>query len=434
MDRMDVKLKKLTDAWKRIGCPRRILIALSGGADSVALFCMLKALADNEDIVLAAVHINHGLRESAADDAAFCEMLCKKYQVPFFLKHAQLYRNSEGDARDARYALFAQVFTAWNADVLALAHHQDDQAETVLLHLFRGAGMQGLCGMKEKADMLAGDGCLTLWRPLLQMTHEELMDISLGMAGSWCQDETNQSDAYLRNFLRNRVFPLIEERVPQVKHALARTAEIFQSENELLESMTEEFISAYACAKMPVPWIKTEPFNHVHQSMKRRIMQRFLPKEATFTHINIAIDLKAGESLNLPGGNVLKNCEEYLCLISEKPFRMPLSSPYAENAHGRTGDGIRTQSMPADILKECTLRYRLPGDVIRPFGMQGTKKLQDYLTDRKLPQPMRDHLPLLCMGNRVIWAVGVGAGEEARCIGKSNAILLTYTGRLPFEP
>lgn len=429
------RLVLLEKSWQACGSPGRVLIALSGGADSVALFCMLKALADNKLFSVAAVHVNHGLRDTAKRDADFCSELCRRNNVPFFLKEVHLQSSSENEARNARYAAIADVFDRWKADVVALAHHCQDQAETLLLHLLRGSGSTGMSGMAENPCRMVNNTCLRLWRPLLSWQPAVLRDVAKACVGGWCEDETNDNDTYLRNFLRNQVFPLLETRVPDAKEALCRASDIIRSEHEYLSQITSAFLAQNACLKQPVPWIHFDAFNGLHASLKRRVMKCFLPEDADFDQINAAAGIQSDETVNLPGGKVLRKCGNYLCITSPRASQASsVGTLIAERAFGRLGNGVHTQAMPTGVLSKCRLRYRKDGDVIQPLGMKGTRKLQDYLTDRKIPQPMRDHLPLLCIGQRVVWVIGVGAGEEARCTGNGEEVLLTYSGRLPFEP
>lgn len=430
---MEEQLAFLMESWQRNGSPGRILIALSGGADSVALFCMLKALSKSQQLSLAAVHVNHGLRDTANRDADFCLALCEKHHVPFFLKEVHLKTGGENEARQARYVAIGEIVAKWHADAVATAHHSRDQAETVLLHLLRGSGAAGLSGMAEMTLLQLQEGSLRLWRPLLKQSPSVLKSIALEQAGSYCHDETNESNLYLRNFLRNQVLPLIEERIPNAREALCRASEIIRADHMYLDGMAKEFLSGFACSKPPVPWMRYEPFSHLDESLKSRVMKSFLPQDANYDQIKAAAEIKDGAAVNLPGRRTLKKHGDYLCIAEEIPQPLPLAPLLAEKASAGYGDGIHRQAVPLEVLKQCSLRYRKPGDMITPIGMQGKRKLKDYLSDRNVPQPMRDHLPVLCIGNRIVWVIGIGPGEDAKCSGKADEILLTYTGRLPFE-
>ena len=181
-----------------------VLIGLSGGADSVALLCGLLHMRE-KGIQVFAVHVNHGLRESSQEDADFCRILCMKLKVPLKVisVHVSQTGSIEASARKERYNAFYNSMKELNARTLALAHHADDQAETVLMHLFYGTGTSGLSGMQEYND--------PIWRPLIAYRHTELVSALLEIGQTWREDETNNDTAYTRNYLRHCVIPQIEK-------------------------------------------------------------------------------------------------------------------------------------------------------------------------------------------------------------------------------
>lgn len=425
---------KVQGAWEEIGCPKRVLIALSGGSDSVALFCILKKLSLQCNLSIAAVHVHHGIRKTADRDAAFCQQLCKKHQVPFFVHYLSLHSSGENEARQARYAAFADVYATWQADSIALAHHKADQAETVLLHLFRGSGSKGLCGMTALSEQNISNTRMRIWRPLLQESKETLLQLSSRENGLWCDDETNETDVYTRNFLRLQILPAITKRIPNAEENICRAASILQAEQEWMDETVQAFLDEHACKLMPLPFLETAPFSILHVALRRRIMHSFLSfLDPTSEHILPAADIKASGTVNLPKGYVLKASENRIYLLPPGCMQTPIPPLVPQLTAAGTGDGIRAQSIPASLYDACVLRYRKPGDFIQPFGMTGTKALQDYLVDRKVDAPLRDHIPLLCLGSEVIWAIGVGASEKVRCTEEEESILYTYPARLPYE-
>ncbi len=424
---------RVSHSWQQNGCPQRVLVALSGGCDSVALFAILRALSSQHLTQLAAVHVNHGIRETAERDAQFARKLCEKYGVPFFLEKAELRSPSENDAREARYAAFARVYQKWGAQALALAHHRSDQAETVLLHLFRGSGSRGLCGMAEFHSLSIRGTDMNLWRPCLQLSKEELKAIATQSGDAWCEDETNASDAYLRNFLRQRILPAIGKRMPGAEDAIVRTADILQKENQWMDQEAQLFLSRHAHLHQPVKWIKKDAFVALHEGMRRRVMLHFLPESVNYDMICAAANVQDGETVNLTENRRILCLENGIYLmdpLQQKPAILPLQPA---PSCGKRGNGITCQSIPERVYHGCWLRYRREGDVIRPFGMEGTKKLSDYLADKKVPQLLRDYLPLLCKENRVLWVIGVGAAEETRCHGNQDELMLTYMGPLLYQ-
>lgn len=426
-------MAKVSVARREIGSPQRVLIALSGGADSVALFCILKELSCHERFEIAAVHVNHGLRKTADRDELFCEHLCAQNSVPYFNRRVHLKGTSEQEARQARYNAFANVYKEWHADAIALAHHSGDQAETILMHLFRGSGTKGVAGMQMLSTYKKNGIEMRLFRPLLSCAKESLQKIALEKHGSYCHDETNDSDMYTRNYLRLHIMPAIKKKMPKAEEALCRTAEIFQTENDLLDTMAKDFLSGHARQSAPVPFIEYPAFRALHLALRRRIMLLFLPSEENFEIIDSAASIQPGMNVNLQGRCHLHADEKMICLVHSHSLQQPIASLMIEPANNRTGNGIRSQSMSKCLYSSCSLRYRMPGDFIQPFGMTGTKSLQDYFVDRKVPEPMRDHMPLLCKGNEVIWIIGIGPSEKVRNTDNEERVYLTYTGSLPFE-
>lgn len=420
-------MERMSSLLKQHGSPQRVLVALSGGMDSVALFCISRMLAEKEGFSLAAVHVHHGLRETADRDAAFCEALCEKNGVPFFLQYVSPASASENDARIARYQAFAEVYQKWQAEALLLAHHRSDQAETLLLHLFRGSGSQGLGGMQECSYLSMNGVSMRLLRPLLHEEKETLRHIAQEFSGAWCEDETNASCHYLRNYFRLQVLPLIKKRLPEGEEALCRAADILQCESDWMEREVDHFLLLHMKKRPPLLLLDTAAFQAAHEALRRRILRRILPFEADYKTIEKAARIERQQTMNLPKGWFLKAYAQSIYLIPNPLEKPALGTLFCLTANGNTGDGKHSQILPESLYQKCNLRYWQPGDFIQPFGMQGTKSMQDYFTDRKIEEPLRGITPLLCLENEVIWVIGVGASEKARYKENEKAVLLQYT-------
>lgn len=214
---------------KLIGRKDVVLVGLSGGADSVCLLHFLQYLAKEKHFALAAVHVNHGLRGRAARaDEQFCKELCKKLDIPLFVKKvdaksvAQKYNLSpEHGARKARYVAYSQVVKKWGATRLALGHHLDDQAETFLLNLLRGTKAKGLAGIPLRRPLCKG---VEIVRPLLCITRAQVEEYLKQNKLAHVTDQTNFDDAYRRNWVRNTLLPLLETKQPQIRQHLAHFA------------------------------------------------------------------------------------------------------------------------------------------------------------------------------------------------------------------
>lgn len=214
--------------------PMKLLVGISGGADSVALMRLLCSLREREpERTLWAVHVNHGLRGDASDgDEQFTESLCRTLNVPLLVYHAVPPEHpSEGWARTARYGFFAEAMRYSGCDALCLAHHMDDQAETLLLHLMRGAGLTGLCGMSAASQQNG----MEIRRPLLAFRRNELQNLLCSLGQSWREDDSNLDQHYLRNAVRHRLLPLMEELSPQSMAHIAAAAGLLQQEETALQ-------------------------------------------------------------------------------------------------------------------------------------------------------------------------------------------------------
>ena len=436
-----ILLETVGKSWRDLGSPHRVTAAVSGGADSVALLAALKALADEEGLSLSAAHVDHGLRESAGRDAAFVEKLCAQWRIPCRVIRVTVAGKSENAARQARYEALRGACLEMGTCVLALAHHKRDQAETVLLHLLRGSGSGGLSAMQEKSwrSWPESEGWL-LWRPLLNLS-PELIRAALREKGiPWVEDETNEGDAYQRNYIRHQVLPVMSARFPKAEDAICRAARILADEDAYFRQETKVFLEANgnACLYGPCRWVRLRPLMGLHPALRRYVLKAACPTDLDADTVERLLALSPGQKMNLPGGGRAECSGTFLHFITPEDQGVPpvplapgmlISQPWA----GETGDGIRAQAVRKDIYAQCEFRRLEPGDRIRPLGAKGAKSMQDYFVDKKVPRPFRPHIPLLCMGKRVVWAVGVGAGEEARVCPDDDAVLLRYEGYLPGE-
>jgi len=211
----------------------RVAVALSGGVDSVVLLHRLK----KEVPGLTAIHVHHGLSPNADAWADFCRKLCKRWRLPLRVYRVSVSRKERGleaAAREARYSAFGKA----KADCIALAHNLDDQAETVLMNLLRGAGPRGASGMAERSRL----GGKALWRPLLDTSRKEILAYARAHRLEWVEDESNADESLTRNFVRRRVGPLLEEKFPQWKASLARAARHFARHEAGREELLRRFL------------------------------------------------------------------------------------------------------------------------------------------------------------------------------------------------
>ena len=217
----------------------RIVLGLSGGLDSIVLAHVTTRLADTLGLRVSALHVHHGLHPDADDWAAFCETWCASLRLPCRIVHVQVPRDAaDGPEAAARRARF-QAYRQCDADWIVLGHHADDQAETILHRLLRGAGPSGLSGMPTSRP-LAADTRTRLLRPLLEVQRARLLEYARAHGLAWVEDPSNRDTYYLRNFLRHEVLPLLESRLPGTRAALLRAGRLARSAESLLDRQADE--------------------------------------------------------------------------------------------------------------------------------------------------------------------------------------------------
>ena len=427
----------------------RCLVGLSGGADSVALVTLLAGENAPAGIRTEAVHVNHGLRGAESDgDEAFARELCASYHLPLHVYRPDLKgRKDENAAREARFRCFLECMADTGADYLALAHHADDLAETFMMRLLRGAGPEGL-GCMRADDTRDG---IRILRPLLKIRRAEIREALRESGIPWREDSSNGSAEYLRNDVRMRLMPLLEEMSSGAGARIAAAARQIAGESEILAAEADRFLREHAGDR----WLDSAALETVPAGMRIRILRQWwrnsAPRlaehelSAAQTEELAALALSAGGKINLPGGLHAEKGRQALHLTgfpAETPPETPVAGEKTDfgpislrigPGSGHPGDGKREQEVPAGWLQECVIRTRRPGDRITPFGMKGSRKLQDYLTDRGIDAAWRDEIPLLCRGGEVLLAGGVGAGNIPEWKEYEEHIRLIWQGSMPWE-
>lgn len=405
-----------------------ILAALSGGADSVALLLLLKETGCR----ITAAHYEHGIRGAESlRDKAFCRDLCSGLGIDLITGSgnvpAEAKRTGEGlesCARRMRYAFLHRAREEAGADLIALAHHADDQAETVLMHLLRGAGLKGAGGMSRRS----GD----LWRPLLSFRKSELIDYLTAMGVSWREDATNRVPDNARNALRQEVIPRMERIFPGSVQALCRSSSIARRENAFLDRMTDELIRE-RCEAIPFGYrIRTVP--EPEETLLARAVRKLIPSTDADQTERI---LRQTSPVQLSGTVRAERAGIWLYLdfpVNAEP--VPFDPDGTTRLSGvcdiisqpsppcPVRDRRNVQVLKRSALEGTVLRLRKPGDRISPLGMKGTRLLSDVLTDRKIDPPLRRSLPVIARENEILWAVGIGISRYAAVSDEDEALRL----------
>jgi len=404
----------VAQALRGLGHPsagESVVVGLSGGADSVALLHALTALGRHRGFTVVAAHLDHGLRPDSAADAAFCRELCEALGIPFRTRRADVAarRRAEGGgleeaARRERHAFLRVVKEDEGASWIALAHTRDDQAETVLLRLLRGAGGLGLSAMRPRA----GD----LLRPMLSLSRRDVLDHLAARALSWREDASNADLAIARNRVRHELIPYLERHFnPAVREALARSAALLAEDADVL--------GAGAGDALTVTALRGAPRAMARLTVRRAIEGAGGLRGVGLTHVDAIVDLAAteapsGRRVALPGGREAVFHFDEVRIARRRapapPFALPLSVPGAvalpdgRRLVARAARGPAAADVVAVPDAPLEIRTRRPGDRVRASGRD--LSLKRFLMDHRVPAQERGALPLLAAGHRVLWMPG----------------------------
>jgi tRNA(Ile)-lysidine synthase len=433
-----------------------IVVAVSGGADSVALLDILSSLADlHLDLIIA--HLNHKLRGAESDgDEAFVSCLAGSYGLPAEISSvdvAQLARDQrlslEEAGRTARYRFFGEVARRYGAQAIATAHHADDQAETVLMRLLRGTGASGLRAIAPKS----GNNVV---RPLLAVTRGEILAYLHERGLSYRTDSSNADTGFLRNRIRHKLLPSLESYNTMVRERLAATATALARDEEVLETCTEAAFGRHGRKSDGRVTIDVVGCMKEQEGIRFRLYRRaILLARGSLTRISAThlqeIDLMASApkphlSLSLPEGTLVSKCYNVLSFASA-----PCSEQMPQNE--TRVEGLGEHALPGGyrlIVEEALLpgsweeiprhvacfdadvapfpwivRPFRAGDRIVPLGMTGHKKVKDVFIDAKVPMSLRRRIPLLFCGERLLWIAGVRRSGEASLSPRTRKIVRT---------
>ncbi len=405
----------------------RVLCAVSGGADSV---CLLHWLREQPDLRLFAAHYEHGLRgEEALRDAAFVEELCEAWGIPCAVEHgdASAYASEkrmgiEEAARELRYDFLERTAEALGCDRIATAHNADDNAETVLLNLCRGAGAAGLSGIPPKRGRIV--------RPLLGATRAEIEAYLREHDLPHVEDSSNESLSFRRNLLRHRVLPVLRELNPRFSEAVLRTSALLREDEACLDMLAEDFLRTHD----PLDGLPLGELLALPRALYARVLRRLCPQSLERGHVEAALAFCAGEGLgflDLPGLRLRREqgrlylAGDRLVTIQERPVRPGETLSVPEVGLLLHTDVIRYEGEIYDLFKtylfKCesicgtlTCTGRRPGDRFHPQGRNCGKSLHDLFRDSGMTQRERDRTPVFRDERGVLAVLGFPADLRAR--------------------
>ena len=435
-------------------------VAVSGGPDSVALLGALVELVERKkSLRLTVLHVNHALRAEADQEQKLVENLCRRWQLPCLVKNLttpRLQHGIEAWARTERYRFFQQAKEQCSLDAVALAHTRDDQAETVLFRLLRGAGHRGLAGIPARRD-----GWII--RPLLRCSRKEVLSYLSAQQLPYAIDASNADLRYTRNKIRHTLLPLLErEFSPQIRQHLIQTAESLRAEEGWLE---EQAFAAYERTRVGGDRLSRASLLGEPQALRPRILRIWFeqsgkPGELRFLHLQRLAELAEGRivgQVELPGSLVVCREGEDLLLtekrswigvpsycydlsfgesltIPETGWRLTASLP--ETRRLTPADAYRSDPWEAifdiDALSgRLTVRNVQPGDRMQPLGMQGRKKIHDIFIDKKVAVTQRRLWPLVLCDAEIFWIPGCVRGEYGKVTTATHRVCQLTVNPLP---
>lgn len=427
----------------------RVVVGLSGGADSVCLLTVLNELKGELNIELFAVHVHHGLRGAEADrDSEFARELSERLEVPFVCVHADVagyareHGMSEEEAgRHLRYQILEKERQNRGALKIAVAHHADDQVETVLYNLFRGSGLKGLGGMRPVRDEVI--------RPLLSVTRKEILAYLEEKEISYCEDSTNSEMDYIRNRLRHEIIPLIRERVNEgaalnVLQAAKRAAQAdgyfekkaaaFLEEYGRMERDGKTVTAAGVDGRMLA---KEEPI--VRQYVIRQMIAAVCGalKDVAAVHVEETEKLlfkQVGRRISLPGGSYAlrtygevwikkEETELFVDKAGSGMEKMPVMTVFPYKKGQEFPKNGYTKWFDYDkINSTLSVRHRETGDYITLAG-GGRKTVKSYMIDEKIPKEERDTILLVADGSHILWIIGYRISEYYKITDDTHTVL-----------
>ncbi len=467
------KVRRTIERFEMLNPGDHVIVAVSGGPDSVALLQALTLLSPEYKLNLTVAHLNHGLRGRESDaEEQLARRLSEDRGFPFVsrrvdlrtLKTGRQRRHSLEDiGRQERYAFFTSLAAEVGATRIALGHHREDQAETVLMNLIRGSGLEGLKGIPPVREK-------RLIRPLFEVGKREILAF-LSSNGLPClEDSSNRQDFYLRNRIRNQLLPLLKEFNPQIVSSLERMSRIARREDACLQEAAGRILARWKILPslrdgeitLPLP-----DFLELPEAIQYRVLKTLLvhlvpyPFRISAAHVEAARRLTRGAGgLNpacLPGRVLVKREAGRLTFFPAggdsgstlpsmsagrrvNPFSYPLDIPglveikelgrvvktaFVDRGEIEHRGGVKKAAYfdPDRISPPLVIRNRREGDRFQPLGMAGTKKLKAYFIDEKIHREQRDLIPLLADDHSVIWIAGLRLSERVRLGEKTRRIV-----------
>ena len=448
---MDIlnEIKTFLNKYKLLNKGTHFLIGFSGGADSMLLLYYLKNLQKTYKFSISALHINHNWRGKESDnEQENCKKFCQKYSIDFYSERLNPdIKKDENSARIARYILFNKYAEKLNATAILTAHNSTDVIETFIYRLIKGTGSFGAASIPEVRSC----GFCKIYRPLINVSSNEIRKKCKELKLLYNLDSSNFNNKYKRNFIRNEILPKFEEINTNYETSILNFIENMKSDTQIIENFYSQNCEKVIFNKK----LKTQLFMEFSNDIKRVIIYKYLKnngfepeKKLILTlikHIEKNSDKPNGKKYSIKNPenkdvNVLFFCSKEECYLVEQKLKNILNIKFEKNfslpvkTEKYKGQKIpRSEDFKAIVNAETLdfpliLRTRKPGYVFQPFSHKSNMKLKDYFIEKKVPEHLRDEIPLLCKGKEVLWAIGVGISEKLRAdlSQKEKCIIIKY--------
>jgi len=453
-------LKEIT---KYINQNDTIVIGVSGGPDSMALFKLLISISKKYNLKIIAAHFNHMLRGAeSARDMEFVKKEAQKAGVKFVCREKDINKlnkntgfGTEKTAREERYRFFIETAVKYKAGKIALAHNMDDNAETILFRLIKGTGTKGLCGIpaerklgKREYGVKSGTDIFIV-RPLLGFSKKQIMLLLKELKQKYVTDSSNMESVYQRNIIRNKLIPLVEKEMnPKIKECLVRNTEIAAAEESFISEEAQRYIRENAAIKGESAVFSGGSFILLHPALRQRVLMALLQEILKSKRkVDYALVAEAdgailrNKSISLPSGFTLKPHNGEINIFKGKNAKAAseesvlIAKPGKKTAFGgfvfetkivknEPGIDFKEQYKAyldlSKIVFPLTIRRRRSGDRFMPFGMKSQVKIKDFIISQKI----KNEIILVCDEKQIIWAAGIRADERVKVDKGSKKLLL----------
>jgi len=421
-------------------------VACSGGRDSISLLHFLNSVKTELDCEVVAVNVDHGIRSNSALDTEFVVKFCKEHGIRAYKFKGEAVKVAKEEkltieqaARKVRYGVFESLIKRGLADKIALAHHMQDQAETVLLNILRGAGLGGARGMSAIRDGI-------FIRPFLTTPREEIMAYIDENNLEYVEDKINKDKEYTRNYMRNIVLPALRKRFKGVDRNLVNFASICSKDDDYIKSQIDinTLIEEKDLVRVPLTYFYQN--EAVLNRILLKVLSKFTLQDIESKHLamirSFALEANNGSIISLPFGIKVSKEYDYIAIGYIKKKELKTAKNFKTGKLVVEGYGIIKASSTEKLQQpqmhqhivdatkipaNAVWRFKEEGDMFAPLGLGGSKKLKDYFIDKKIPQRMRDSVPVLADGKNILIIADVEIADSVKITSDSNKFYkITY--------